>query len=174
MTKKEARLLAKERLNSLNQFEKSRRSLIVREKIMNLEVFKNAKLVALYAPLNNEVNLLDLLKQDKKFCFPKINALDEIDFIYVDEKTLWGKNRFNINEPKSGKIVIDRIDLMLIPSLARNEENTRLGYGGGYYDKFLAKNIVNEKIGILLENNILNFKTDNFDIKLDMFLTSEE
>lgn len=63
---------------------------------------------------------------------------------------------------------------MLIPSLARNKNNTRLGYGGGYYDKYLAKNDVNKKIGILLEDNIIDFNKEEFDIKMDFFITSKE
>lgn len=174
MTKLEARLIAKKKLLTLTVTEKAERSINVLNQITELKEFREAKLVALYYPLKLEVDLLKLLDFNKTFCFPKINKENEIDFIYVDKNTLWLKNRFNINEPKNGKIVTSRIDLMLIPSLARNNNNTRLGYGGGYYDKYLAKNDVNKKIGILLEDNIIDFNKEEFDIKMDFFITSKE
>lgn len=174
ITKNEARVIAKANLNSLSEQEKLKRSKIIINKIINLQVFKEAKNVALYYPLSNEANLLELLKYNKVFCFPKIKADGTMDFIYINKKTLWIKNKFGIKEPKSGKIVSEGIDLMLIPSLAKNNEYERLGFGQGYYDKFLANNQVSVKIGILLNNTVLNFKKDYFDISLNMFITSEE
>ena len=174
MTKTSARIIAKQKLMSIDNSTKDKRSQDIIEQITSLEAFKRAKTIALYYPLDLEVNLLELLNYDKIFCFPKINKDNQLEFIYVDKKTMWLKNRFNINEPKDGKIVTSRIDLMLIPSLARNNNRTRLGYGGGYYDKYLAKNDVNKKIGILLNDNILEFTTDKFDINMDLYLTSKE
>jgi 5-formyltetrahydrofolate cyclo-ligase len=70
---------------------------------------------------------------------PRINEMDELEHIVVNEETIWVDNRYGIPEPLSGdKVKAEMIDLVFVPLLGFDERGNRVGYGKGYYDRFLA------------------------------------
>ncbi len=98
----------------------------------------NAKNVLLFYPMKYEIDLLDLLNNDKNFYLPKVNG----DNLYVcpfkkgDELKQSG---FKGEEPCSSPVSPEILDLIFVPALMVDAENYRLGYGGGFYDRFLGK-----------------------------------
>ncbi len=84
---------------------------------------------------------IDVLKPDISWCFPKTNPGDaSMDAIVDDEETTWAKAAFGINEPQTGKIVPpENIAFALVPLVAFDEKGFRVGYGKGYYDRFLKR-----------------------------------
>ena len=100
----------------------------------------------LFLPIEekNEVDtgpVIDLLyKAGKYVVVPKVINETELEHILMEKDTVLDLNPWGIPEPVTGKQVpVDRIDLVLVPLLAFDMGGHRVGYGKGYYDRFLAK-----------------------------------
>lgn len=131
--KDDLRQKAKEIRNELDM--KSISSRIV-SNIRNLEVYKNSKHVMLFYPLGNEVDLLELLNDDKQFYLPRVKGEDlEVCPYKSGDKLL--KSGFKVLEPTNEPINKNILDLVLVPALCVDEKCNRLGYGKGFYDRFL-------------------------------------
>ena len=94
---------------------------------------------------------------------------DLTHFVY-DDSVILSENKWGILEPKSGRLIKEsKIDMVLVPLIVFDKEGNRLGYGKGYYDKFLSlckPNCI--KIGLsLLEPIVKIIPTESTDIKLD-------
>lgn len=136
-----------DKLKSHSELEKSAKSDIIKTKLLNEEEFKKAKLVMFYISLKDEVDTLSMideaLKTGKRVCVP---------VIFKEEKRLIAgeiKDRiedlesqhFGIYQPKKGrvkKVPLEDIDLVIVPGIAFDRKNVRLGRGHGYYDRFLG------------------------------------
>ena len=106
----------------------------------------SAKTVALYRSSQGELPVDELakslIKKGIKVCFPKIEN-GEMNFYYCPslEGKYFTEGAYGISEPAEGleKSEPGDIDIAVIPAIAYNEEGTRLGQGGGYYDRFFAQ-----------------------------------
>lgn len=167
MSKKQARLYAKKLIKNID---KQARALEILDLLKNNEEFVKAKKVALYHPLDHEVDLLSLMDiyKDKKFYFPKTKK-DYMDFREVNDLKLLIAGKFNLKEPNINTTVEDNIDVYLVPCLA-SSKNFRIGHGAGYYDRYF-KSKKGYKIGIVFkELKDLNVIVDNYDIPMDIIL----
>jgi 5-formyltetrahydrofolate cyclo-ligase len=128
-----------------------------------LAIIGDKKNIAIYYPLEFEIDLLFLKKYNLNLCFPKTNGL-EMEFFL--NPTQFIKGNFNVYEPINGtKISYKDIDIMFVPSLIINERNYRIGYGKGYYDRYLYnKNI--KTIGICYKELYLDFLEEENDVRL--------
>lgn len=108
----------------------------IEDNIRLFQPYKKAKNVMLFYPTKYEINLLGLLKDDKSFYFPRVNK-NELLVCPYSEETIFEKSQFNINEPCSTPVNPENLDLIIVPALAVDKNNYRLGYGGGFYDRFL-------------------------------------
>lgn len=170
MTKKEARTLALNNRNNIDEQMRAIKSRIIVQKIEENSDFKNAKLIGVYYPFGSEVDISNLDHSNAKFAYPKI-INGKMEFILVNKKTKWEKSSFGVLEPVKGKIVNEKIDLLIVSSLAKNDNKYRLGYGKGYYDNFLRL-YPKKTIGILFDNNKIDFNEDLWDIPLDYYISN--
>jgi len=143
---------------------------ILCEKIRLTDKYKQAKNVLMFYPLKYEINLLPLLNDEKKFYLPRIkNENLEICAYKLGDKLK--ESIFKTKEPLSKPINTDILDLIILPGLAADKNNYRLGYGKGYYDRLLentktftilpiAKDLVFEKI-----------PTEKHDKKVSLIIT---
>ena len=182
MLKREARKLYREKRDALSASER------VKLDDLLLIQFQSAKLPFVYSLLsywpieeNNEPNT-HLFTEFLRFRNPEIKiAYPVSDFekkimvaIATDIDTPFEKKNLNIYEPQQGDIVpVDEIDMVLVPLLAFDLSGKRVGYGRGFYDKFLpACRVDCLKVGFSYFEPIQRFEDCNeFDIPLDLCIT---
>lgn len=137
VTKKELRTKAKSIRSSLDMEKLSER---IVENILVLDAYTKAKNVMLFYPLDNEVDLRRLLNdKSKSFYLPRVKGEGLVICPYKigDELT---KSKYKTKEPTSAAIKnTEIIDIVFTPALMASRNFNRLGYGGGFYDRFLSK-----------------------------------
>lgn len=131
--------------------------------------------------INHEPNTNFILKilfqrfKKLQIIVPKTDFENQImQHFEIDEGTIFEENKFGIPEPISNtKIAENEIDLVLVPLLAFDQIGHRIGYGGGFYDKFLAKTRPDcIKIGLsFFDPFSTNFQPESTDIPLDFCIT---
>ena len=136
--------------------------------------------ISLYYPSNFEVNILKIIDVDffKNFNFslPIIKKNQEMQFCRWKKGDILQINKFGIPEPKILKKI--NPDVILVPLLAFDKNKNRIGYGGGYYDKFLKNYLKKQKklltVGIAFSfQKHHNLPVDKKDFKLDHVLTEK-
>ena len=143
-------------------------------KLQQIKEYKQAKNVLIFHPLKNEVDLLSLLKdKSKKFFLPKINGNNLLCCPYSEgDKTCL--SCFNTCEPLTEPCQKSLIDLAVIPALAVDKNGYRLGYGGGFYDRFL-KDFKGTKIICIPSKLVVeDIFPEEHDIKPDIIITEKD
>ena len=146
--------------------------------IKNIE-FK-IKTIGGYYPINYEFDCLPVLKKfvEKKFLvsLPVIGALNQMSFFNWSSDSHLIVNKMGIPEPVSKKIVYP--DLILVPLVGFDKNKFRLGYGGGYYDRYIEKVGKFKKfttIGLSFSfQEIKKLPVNKFDKKLDFIITENK
>lgn len=133
------------------------------------DFYKKSKNVMIFYPTKYEINLLPLLNDDKNFYLPRVNGdyLSVCPYIPADELK---KSEFNILEPCSKPVDADVLDLVIVPALMADKYGYRLGYGGGFYDRFLAQHCspkMKTLVTIPLELYVDELPHDDFDVPVD-------
>ncbi len=116
------------------------------EQIKALECYQNATRIAIYHPVNGEIDLTCLQSNFKKktMCFPVIQANQSLLFLPVTENTVFYNNIFGIPEPDvtpEQALSPSELDIIFMPLVAFDQHGTRLGMGGGYYDRTLTHHL---------------------------------
>ena len=139
------------------------------------EAYKNAKTIYGYMPYNQEVRTIPMmeqaLKDGKRVAIPKCYG-DTMKFIFIDDLTQVEKGYANIPEPIADEPVADDTTaLVLMPGLAFDPQGHRCGYGGGFYDKFLAAEPDHPTLALCYEFQMLpHLETESHDIPVDYVL----
>jgi len=133
-----------------------------------------------YYPSNYEIDdlaILDLLeKKNFKVSLPIIKKDNQMNFCSWSRGDPLRVNKFGIPEPVSSKIFYP--DILLVPLVAYDNNLNRLGYGGGYYDRYIeklekTKKII--KIGLAFSfQKISSIPIDQYDKRLDFIITEKE
>lgn len=114
----------------------------ITEKVTGLEAFRNADRVLAYADYNHEVITRYIIeeawKAGKQVAVPKVEGQDMIFYILTDFSQL-KPGYYGIPEPDRGVEANWEDALMIMPGVAFDRENHRVGYGGGFYDRYLEK-----------------------------------
>ena len=145
------------------------------EKFLASEQYKSAKTIYGYLPYNQEVRTIPMLEQalkdGKRVAVPKVYG-DEMRFIYISEFSLVENGYAGIPEPiADGPIGDDPTALVLMPGLAFDAQGHRIGYGGGFYDRFLAKEPNHPTLALCYDFQMLPYiETEDFDIPVDYVL----
>ena len=140
----------------------------------------NNKIIGGYYPYNYEIDILEILKllekKNYKISLPKIKKKNQMNFFEWSFNDPLSINKYGIPEPISKKLIYP--DVLIIPLVAFDNELNRLGYGGGYYDRYLAKSFKKKriiKIGIAYSFQKLNkIPINKYDIRLDYIITEEK
>ena len=124
-------------------------SALIIEQIEKMSAFRNAKVVMIYYPVHNEVDLRPLLSKyegQKLFLLP-VTHRHSMEVRPYDGEDMMRKGRLGVPEPQTPTYK-GRIDLMLIPGVAFDYHCHRIGRGGGYYDQLLRSHPMTKKIGV--------------------------
>ena len=142
------------------------------EKLLQLEEYQRAKNVMLFYPLKFEIDLLRLLKDNNKnFYLPKIEGNNLLCCSYRVGEELC-ESCFKTKEPLTLSVNKTILDMVIVPALAVDKNNYRLGYGGGFYDRFL-KGINATKLTCVPKEFILEtVYPEEHDIKIDKVITN--
>ena len=149
-----------------------------------LKVIKKQKIVrgivAGYYPYNYEINSIKILenleKKNFQISLPKIKKNYQMDFFQWSINDPLVINKYGIPEPVSDKIVYPNI--LLVPLVAFDKNFNRIGYGGGFYDRYIRKIKRIKKIttiGLAYSfQKVKKIPIKDYDIKLDYIITNKE
>lgn len=175
MDKKELRRQIKEKKRQMTSQQIEIASARLCEMFTATSQYRQAKTVYGYLPYNQEVRTVPLLEQalrdGKRVAVPKIYG-EEMKFIYLDDLSKVEKSSFGIPEPVLDEpIADDTTALVLMPGLAFTKAGDRMGYGGGFYDKFLSSEPDHPTVALCYDFQIVDeIPTAEYDIPVDLVL----
>ncbi len=145
------------------------------EKVQQHDSYKKAKTIGIYVSLPGEVDTIPLIQQALKthrVCVPKV-IKDEMEFYYIRSLNDLKEGIFHVLEPITHELADAKdIDLMIVPMLAFDNQNYRVGYGKGFYDKYFAKDYNGYKLGLaFLYQKVHQIDIDIYDLPLDEILS---
>ena len=111
------------------------------------------------------------MEDNKNFYFPKVDGENLLVCPY-DKSVTFKKSCLNINEPCSSPVSPEVLDLIFVPALAVDKSNYRLGYGGGFYDKFLKTCRAYSVVPICKDFIVEALPHDKFDIPVNAVITN--
>ena len=137
------------------------------------------KIIGGYYPYNYEIDILQILEkfEKKKFIttLPKIKKNSQMNFFQWSTNDPLSINKFGIPEPISEMVKYP--DVLLVPIVAFDKNFNRIGYGGGFYDRYIKKIRKRKKvltIGFAYTfQKVKKIPTNNYDIKLDFIITNK-
>jgi len=175
MNKQELRRTIRERKRAMTEEEIVERSNALAEKFYNSPAYQAASTIYGYLPYNQEVRTVPMLQRalddGKRVAVPKVYG-EEMRFIYLEDLTQVSKGYAGIPEPiADAPVAEDQRALVLMPGLAFDPQGHRIGYGGGFYDKFLAKEPHHPTLALCYEFQMqVHLDTEEFDIPVDTVL----
>ena len=175
MNKKELRAMIREKKRAMTPAEIENKSAELGRLLRQTEAYRDAKTIYGYLPDNQEVRTPPMLEQaladGQRIAVPKCYG-DEMRFIFMEDLSLVEKGYANIPEPVTdGPIADDETALVLMPGLAFDREGHRIGYGGGFYDKFLAAEPGHPTLALCYDFQMMDhLETEEFDIPVDTVL----
>ena len=175
MDKKTLRQKIREQKRAMTVEEIRTASQKLQEKFLATEFYRRAKTIYGYLPYNQEVRTVPILEKaladGKRVAVPKVYG-DEMKFIYLPDLTLVETGYSGIPEPIADEpIGDDPTALVLMPGMAFDPQGHRIGYGGGFYDKFLAAEPDHPTLALCYDFQMLpHLETEEFDIPVDCVL----
>lgn len=175
MDKTQLRRFIREQKRAMTEEEIVSRSRALGALLAASEAYRQAKTIYGYLPYNQEVRTVPMLQQalkdGKKVAVPKCYG-EEMRFIYMEDLSLVEKGYAGIPEPIADEpIAHDETALVLMPGLAFDAKGHRIGYGGGFYDRFLAKEPNHPTLALCYAFQMLpQLETESHDIPVDTVL----
>lgn len=147
------------------------------QRLLELPAFQEAKTLATYLSFDHEVSTAGLiqaaLQLGKRVCVPRTYPHGRMEFVEYDPDIL-EKTRFGLLEPNEQGKVVDKaeIDLIHVPGLVFQSKGYRIGYGGGYYDRYLA-DFAGKTVSTIYSIQQVDFQPDTFDQAVQEVLVYE-
>lgn len=180
MDKKIIRKEIQEKLKKISDKDRKNFEEVLYKKLFANENFKKANCIALTIPFGTEINTYPIIerllkdgktvcspiceKESRKMTFYKINSLDELIEGCYGIKT----------PPEIEKNIVKKnnIDLILVPGVGFDDNNYRIGFGGGYYDRYL-KDYKGYTISLAFKEQIVEkVPTNEFDLPVNLVITN--
>ena len=147
---------------------------LIYQKVINNKDILSSKTLLIYISINSEVDttkIINYFLNTKNIAVPKIIDNDMF-FCYVTNLNELTPGKYNIPEPTNENIVTDFDNaICIVPGICYDKENYRIGYGKGYYDRFLSKNKI-KTIGLCYKECMIEkIDNDKYDYKIDEVIT---
>lgn len=165
----------KKRRDCLSENEIINKSKVISKKLNSYIKDNRFKNILCFYPIMSEVNLLslydELLIKGNNLYFP-ITYENYIEFVKIDSMNDFHEGKYNIKEP-NGEIVFDDEEALVIcPGLAFDKSGNRIGYGGGYYDRFIKNHQNCTTVGVGYDFQVLDrIIPMPWDVKLDLIIS---
>jgi len=175
MDKKELRRQIREKKRAMTVRQIEEASSRLGELFARSEQYQAAESIYGYLPYNQEVRTVPMLEralaEGKRVAVPKVYG-EEMRFIWMTDLSQVDKGYSGIPEPVAdGPVADDPHALVLMPGLAFDPQGHRIGYGGGFYDRFLAQEPEHPTVALCYEFQMLEkLETEDFDIPVDLVL----
>ena len=175
--KSELRKQVLQEMKALPQEQKQAMDQALTERFLQNSFYQEAKIIASYLSFPHEFQTQGLieqaLKDGKKVLIPKTYPKGRMDFVVYHPQQLI-KTSFGLLEPQGDLEVVDasQIDLIHVPGLAFTTDGYRVGYGGGYYDRYL-EHFSGHTLSTVYPCQIQDFSPENHDIPVQEVLIDE-
>ena len=175
--KSELRKQVLHEMKAISQEQKQFIDQALTEQLLQHPFYQEAKVIATYLSFPHEFQTQELIEQAlrdcKKVLIPKTYPKGRMDFVVYDPQQLV-KTSFGLLEPQGDLEVVDvsQIDLIHVPGLAFTTEGHRIGYGGGYYDRYL-KHFSGNTLSTVYPCQIRDFIPEDHDIPVQEVLVDE-
>lgn len=158
--------------DSIVSSEHIKHSNLISERILNLVIQGGFKVVHSYLPYRSEVNIFPCLKslmqKQVKIIAPKTMKHGVLKHLELMDTEKISIGRYGVPFPSGNLLYTGPIDLIIVPGLAFDKGGNRLGYGGGYYDRFLSAHPESLKIGVCFPGQMVEqVPKESWDVVLD-------
>lgn len=178
MEKSDIRAMIRRRKRAMTDEQIEKASEELGQLLRESPLYRQAKTIYGYLPYNQEVRTTDMLiraiQDGKRVAVPKVFG-DSMRFIYLDDLPQTAPGYAKIPEPIADGPVADEPDaLVLMPGIAFDREGRRIGYGGGFYDRFLAEQPDHPTLALCYGFQVLDhLETEPFDIPVDQVIWTD-
>ena len=175
VNKKELRQQIRTQKRAMTEAQIEEKSRVLGEKFRACPQYAAAKTIYGYLPYNQEVRTVPMLRQalldGKQVAVPKVFG-DDMKFILLPDLDAVAKGYAGIPEPiADGPEADDPHALVLMPGLAFDREGHRIGYGGGFYDRFLAEEPEHPTVALCYSFQLFpHLDVEAFDVPVDLVL----
>lgn len=167
------------RLRQLDPTTKQNEEKKLYTKLFVQQAWLDAKTVAVTMSMGFEIDTHPIIlrgqEEGKQVLVPRTLPDHQMEFVTVDESSQFAETSFGVMEPVGGKVLKpDQIDLVIVPGVAFTKSGKRLGFGGGYYDRYLAAYKGNT-IALALDVQLADedaWTSEKTDIKVDTVVSS--
>lgn len=180
MDKKEFRKEALKIRNSISPTQRQEYDNALWQKILSLNEYKNAQNILLFSSTGSEVNTLQIfneaIKSKKNVYFPKCENGFKMSFYKISDLSQLKSGMYGILEPEETEIYKGQssLDLLITPALSVGKDFSRIGYGKGYYDRFLKDFKGISVCPIYNELLCESVPVGEYDIPLDIIITPSD
>lgn len=176
-SKKDIRKCVLEKRNCISKQEWEEKSRLICEKVVTHPFFLASNVIYCYVDYRNEVRTREIIEtaweQGKKVAVPKV-FVDDMEFHYIQSFEGLNEGYRGIPEPKQINLAHDEHALVIMPGTAFDKTCNRIGYGKGYYDKYLHVHPNYKTLALAFELQMVeNIPAEDYDICLNMIITEE-
>ena len=148
----------------------------IQDNLRKVDFFRNAKSIGAYYSIGSEVKthdiLQEILKSEKEVSLPKI-AKKDLVFKKIRSLSDLEEGNFSVMEPKDYCEEVKKIEVIIVPAIALTRDGHRLGYGFGYYDRYLSGK-KSKTIALGYSKQIMkSFPYSDHDIRIDCIVTED-
>ena len=183
ISKKQMRSDRKNARRNLDPKIKNQMDKMIFDNLLSIDKLKKAEFVLVYISTQIEVDTKEIieycLETDKKVAVPRCIENHKMDFYLYNTKTTMEVSGYGISEPIADKsCLVNNFDadntVCIVPGLSYDKSGYRLGYGGGYYDRFFSEHQNITTIGLCYSSDFMDkLITDKYDIAVDYVVTEK-
>lgn len=149
----------------------------IHRRLKKIDVFASARTIACYYPIRNEPRTQEIMQEaaslGRQICLPRVDG-NSLDFRLVDDISSLEPGMWDILEPRDDCPRPEGIDVVLVPMVGAAPDGTRLGYGRGYYDRFLSGTDA-VSIGLTYAKQMVkSIPSDSNDVRMNWIVTEDD